>query len=309
MAEVQASICWSIGQPFFGIVPARPLKSLIIQAEDDEGDMSEFADGIVQGLRLTPAQIMQADENVFTTREDSRTGLPLCLYTIEPLLAQYHPDLLWLNPANSYLGGDASAQEIVGGFLRNMLNPLLRKYGCGAIVIHHTTKPPRGRDKPDWQASDFAYLGSGSAEFANWARCVLAIRSIGQHAVFELRTGKRGSRIGWKDENGQPAYSRFIAHSKEPGLIYWRDADPGEAQSASAPRAKTPEDLIALVPLDKPILKTVLLDLAQAAGIGINKARPLLDTCIDDGRLHLWKRKRPGTNAAKLISRKPEGKP
>ena len=308
VAEYQAAICWSIERDFFGIVPARPLKSLIIQAENDEGDLGEFADGIVQGLHLTPAQIKQADANIFTAREDSRTGLPLCLYTIEPLLAAYRPDLLWLDPAHAYLGGDASSQEIVGGFLRNMLNPLLRKYACAAIVIHHTTKPPRGKEKPDWQAGDFAYLGSGSAEFANWARCVLAIRSIGQHAVFELRAGKRGSRIGWKDADGQPVYSRFIAHSKEPGLIYWRDAEPDEAQSADSPRVKTPEDLLALVPLDKPILKSLLLDRAQGAGIGSNKARALLEFLIEDERLHVWKRKRTGTNPAKLIARKPEGK-
>jgi len=308
VAEYQAAICWSIGRDFFGIVPARPLKSLIIQAENDEGDLAEFADGIFQGLLLAPAQTTQADKNVVTACEDSRTGLPLCLYTIEPLLAAHRPDLLWLDPANAYLGGDASSQEIVGGFLRNMLNPLLRKYGCAAIVIHHTTKPPRGRDKPDWQAGDFAYLGSGSAEFANWPRCVLAIRSIGQHAVFELRAGKRGSRIGWKDENDQPAYSRFIAHSKTPGLIYWRDAELDEARSANSPRAKTPEDLLALVPLDKPILKSLLLDRAQGAGFGSNKARGLLEILIEGERLHVWKRKRAGTNPAKLIARKPEGR-
>jgi hypothetical protein len=308
-AREQAAMCWGVGLPFCGIVPARPLKSLIIQAENDEGDEAEFADGIAQGLRFTPDQIKQADANVITAREDSRTGLPLCLYTIEPLLAAHRPDLVWLDPANSYLGGDANAQEVVGGFLRNMLNPLLRKYACACIVIHHTAKPPRGKEKGDWQAGDFAYLGSGSAEFANWARCVLAIRSIGQHAVFELRAGKRGSRIGWKDDNGQPAYSRFIAHSKEPGLIYWRDADPDEAQSADAPRAKTPEDLIALVPLAKPILKSELLDRAQGAGIGKNRARTLLEILLNDERLYVWERKRTGTNPAKLIARKPEEKP
>jgi hypothetical protein len=197
----------------------------------------------------------------------------------------------------------------VGGFLRNLLNPLLRKYGCAGIVIHHTTKPPRGREKPDWQAGDLAYLGSGSAEFANWARCVLAIRSIGQHTVFELRAGKRGSRIGWKDGNGQPAYARFIAHSKEAGFIYWRDAEPDETQSASSPRAKTPEDLLALVPLDKPILKSELLYRAQGTGIGVHKARALLEILIDGERLYVSKRKRTGTNPALLISRKPKSKP
>ncbi|MCX6916962.1 MAG: AAA family ATPase, partial [Verrucomicrobia bacterium] len=151
VAELQAAILWAIGLPFFGIAPTRPLKSLIIQAENDEGDLGEFADGIVQGLRLTPAQIKQADANVIFAREDSRTGLPLCIYTIEPLLAAHRPDMLWLDPANSYLGGDTNSQEVVGGFLRNMLNPLLRKYACGGNVIHHTPKPPKGKDKAEWQ--------------------------------------------------------------------------------------------------------------------------------------------------------------
>ena len=41
-AELQAAILWAIGRPFFGIAPARPLKSLIIQAENDDGDLAEF---------------------------------------------------------------------------------------------------------------------------------------------------------------------------------------------------------------------------------------------------------------------------
>src|SRR5206468_2700274 len=82
-------------------------------------------------------------------------------------------------------------------------NPLLREFNCAAVVVHHTNKPPTGKEKPDWSAGDFAYLGGGSAEWANWARAVLGLRSLGSHDVFELRAGKRGGRLGWKEEDGE----------------------------------------------------------------------------------------------------------
>jgi 5S rRNA maturation endonuclease (ribonuclease M5) len=305
VAEMQAAISWATGKPFFGIKPTRPLKSLIVQAENDDGDLAEFRDGIIAGLRLTPDEIELVEANVLFVREDSRTGLNLCRFTIEPLLAEHHPDILWLDPANSYLGGDVNSQEIVGGFLRNMLNPLLRKFGCAVIVVHHTTKPPK--DKTDWTGGDFAYLGAGSAEFANWARAVMAIRSTKTSGVFEIVAGKRGSRIGWKDDAGATAYTRKIAHSGEPGLIYWRDPDTSEVEASEQARAqKTIADLLAHIPVGKPILKAVLLSKAQQGGIGLHKTRALLDEAIDAETLFVWKRKRPGTNAKQYVSRTPE---
>ena len=112
-------------------------------------------------------------------------------------LTKHQPDLLWIDPALAYLGGEVGSQREVGGFLRNMLNPLVHEFNCAVVVVHHTNKPPVGREKPDWNAGDFAYLGGGSAEWANWARAVLALRSLGSHSVFELRAGKRGARLGW----------------------------------------------------------------------------------------------------------------
>jgi hypothetical protein len=38
-AITQASLQWSIGETAFGLIPSRPLKISIIQAEDDRGDV------------------------------------------------------------------------------------------------------------------------------------------------------------------------------------------------------------------------------------------------------------------------------
>jgi len=129
-----------------------------------------------------------------------------------------------------------------------MLNPLLRRHDCGAIIVHHVNKPPSSREKPNWQASDFAYLGSGSAEWANWARAVLALRSIGSHNVFELRAAKRGGRLGWRDADGQTAYVKHLAHATEPGVICWREANPNEVPKAGRAKEYDIEEVFGLLP-------------------------------------------------------------
>ena len=52
--SMQFMISWALGRPVFGIEPARPIKSLLIQAENDDGDLAEMRDSIVKGLELTP---------------------------------------------------------------------------------------------------------------------------------------------------------------------------------------------------------------------------------------------------------------
>lgn len=297
--SMQAMILWALGRAAFGIQPTRPLKSLLIQAENDEGDLAEMRDGVLNGLKLTEDERRRAMENVIVAREDTRTGLAFFAGAVRPLLEQHKPDLLWIDPALAYLGGDVSSQKDVGGFLRNMLNPLLREFNCGGVVVHHTNKPPTGKEKPDWSAGDFAYLGGGSAEWANWARAVLALRSVGSHSVFELRAGKRGGRLGWKEADGvTKAYFKVIAHAKEPDVICWRDAEESEVPNTARTRkVATKEDIMPHVPTDKPISKEVLRGKANNAGIAWNKINPLVAELVDDGKLFEWREKRKGTNA------------
>lgn len=245
---MQCAILWALGKPAFGIAPARPLRSLIIQAENDLGDLGEMRDGIIAGLGLTQPEAQSACDQIVIAREDSRTGREFLALTVEPLLNEHKPDLLWIDPALSYLGGEVNSQRDVGAFLRNGLNPLLHRFNCGCIVIHHTNKPPSGREKPDWVGSDFAYLGSGSAEWANWARAVLAMRSMGGPGMFELRAAKRGSRLAWKHEDGNTSYTKYIAHSNEPGVICWHEIDRGEVNTAGGrPKEHDERELLELL--------------------------------------------------------------
>lgn len=239
---IQCMILWAIALDFLGINPRMPIKSLLIQAENDDGDLAEMRDGVIAGMELSPEQIDLALQNILIVTEDSRTASDFSTYTLDPLLTEHTPDIVWIDPALAYLGGEASKQKDVGYFLRNLINPLLHKHNCASVVIHHTNKPPKGEEKAAWRAGELAYLGSGSIEWTNWARAILGIQSIGSHTVFKLIAPKRGARLHWTEEDEETkAYSKLIAHSKTPGAICWHEATPDDmpeeapAQSGGRP--------------------------------------------------------------------------
>jgi len=270
--SMQAMLLWALGREAFGIAPAGPLKSLLIQAENDDGDLAEMRDGVIAGLGLSEADAAAATANITVIREDEHTAMRFFEKTVRPLLAAHRPDLLWIDPALSYLGGEVSSQREVGAFLRNGLNPLLAEFNCGGIVVHHTNKPASGQEKKTWSGADFAYLGSGSAEWANWARAVLALRSIGSQEVYELRAAKRGTRLEWREADGTRSFARYVAHAKEAGLICWQEVEAPDLPEAGSGRAPEYDinDVLALLPPEG--LKTS--DWQERAGqdLGLSRA-------------------------------------
>jgi hypothetical protein len=239
--SMQCMILWALGRECFGLRPARPLRSVLIQAENDDGDLAEMRDGVIRGLCLSPGDQALALANVSVHTCDTLSGEAFLRDVVEPIAASAQMDLLWLDPALAYIGGDVKSQEVVGGFLRNGLNPILHKYQCATVIVHHTNKPPSGQEKATWAGNDLAYLGSGSAEWANWARAVVAVRGLGSHEVFQLVLGKRGARAGWVGEEGERIYHRSIAHAKEPGAICWRPAEAGEVPEIKTASRGRPE--------------------------------------------------------------------
>ena len=97
-ASIQQDILWSIGEPAFGIQPARPLKIIGIQAEDDEGDLSEFVSGVKANLKLTPAQDALCRANCAYYCHKDFTGHRFLQEYLRPLLARDRPDIVRLNP-------------------------------------------------------------------------------------------------------------------------------------------------------------------------------------------------------------------
>jgi len=254
---IQCAVLWSLGREAFGLVPVGPLRILIVQAENDPGDMAEFREGVLKELVITDED--RGASVIKTVWEDSRTGAAFCSEVLQPLLERERFDLVIVDPALAYLGGDANQQKDVSMFLRNCLNPVLHRARCGLVLVHHTNKPPLQTKRQEWQANDHAYAGSGSADWANWARAVLVIRSMESFDYFELRAGKRGKRLCWKEKNGTtPAFTKYIAHSQTG--ICWREVSheevlsaPGivdRANSRLGPKPPPMEDFVAIFPHD-----------------------------------------------------------
>ena len=302
--SMQMMVSWALGRPLFGIEPARPITSLLIQAENDEGDLAEMRDGVFSGLNLGDADRELACSRIFVVQENSRTSDEFFKETVRPMLQEIKPDLLWIDPALAYLGGENNSQQAVGAFLRNQLNPLLTEFNCAAVVIHHTNKPYNGPDKRG--PVDFAYLGGGSAEWANWSRAILTMQKTEAATVFELRAPKRGGRLGWKEADGSTvAYNRFIAHCKEPGTICWIDVEPDLVEGLGKGNGKSENDVLKHVPLGRPVAKNTLINTCSKNGLGMTKTRNLIDGLVADGILYELQRHRPSCHPEKYLARSP----
>ena len=295
--STQAAVCWAAGKECFGLVPTRPLKILIVQAENDEGDMAEMRDGVLAGLSLSPAETALALANIAVVTEDSKTRESFA-GLLDQILAHEPRDMVIADPAFAYLGGDASSQRDVSPFLRNMLNPVIHKHNVGFLLIHHANKPPQGEQKGGWQAGDFAYLGAGSAEFANWARAVIALRSIGSDTVFQLMLAKRGRRARWKDESGQPTTARHIAYHREPGVICWREVSMAEKEALVGAGKPTVQDVVDALDGRDVWQADLLPDLQKLTGLKDRAMYTLIKKAVDAGVVRVV---REGQNNARLL--------
>lgn len=244
---MQALVLWANGLPFLGITPTQPLTSVLIQAENDDGDLAEMRNGVCTGLNLTEDQRREAFHRVLVHSSTGVTGRKFCEEVVAPLLDRHRPDLLPIDPALSFMGGDVKEQKDVGAFLRQHLNPQLYAHNCACLMVHHTNKPKSGRDDTSPLNGDWAYQGSGSAEWANWARAVISLQSSGEPGVYKLHAGKRGARIGWRDENDQTLFEKVIVHSREKGLICWHESDPSSLPDRGRPKAWSDKELLSLL--------------------------------------------------------------
>lgn len=224
------SFAWALGRESLGFVPTRPLKSLVIQAEDDDGDLAAMRDGVVETLRLTQADAEQVRANVLIVTERAKTGVAFLHDFVAPLLRTIHPDLLWLNPVAAFFGDDLSDQQAVAAFFRNTLNPILAEHRCAAFPIHHTGKP--SQERKEWEGHELAYYGLGSSDLANWSRETIVLRSTGP-GLYEMTCTKRWRKLGWRDPDGKPTPTRQIAHSTN-GVMLWRDATPDVLEELGA---------------------------------------------------------------------------
>jgi AAA domain len=304
-ANLQQDVLWALGRPAFGIKPSRPLRILVVQAENDDGDLHEMAWGVCNHLNLSTEEREAVRKRVVYIKEKAKTGENFIKF-LRCLVRKYRPDIVRIDPLHAYVGGDVRDPAVTTPFLRNGLNSILQEFRCAAIVCHHTPKTTC-RDTSEWKSSDWQYAGAGNADLTNWARSIIVIEPTHVFDVFTFRAAKRGRRIGWADDDGHPVYDRLFCHHGGEA-IFWRDASEEDeqrvmlAKKGQAP--KTKEDLKALVPIDEPIPKNALLERARLAGFPINPTRTLLSELVRTEELYEFRIPRKGTNPEVSISRR-----
>lgn len=236
---MQLAVYWACGQSVFGLKPHFPIKSLIVQAENDDHDMAEQYNGVMEGIGATgdldvAAQQDTIDKNLTVLRVEGLSGLAF-VGKLHDLLELYRPAILWLDPLFSFAGCDLIDAEKTGRFLREGLFPLFTKFSCHGAVIHHVGKPARAQQAPTLSAIDEQYLSFGSSEIQNAFRAVNVIKPPTQDApgVFKLVLSKRGPRAQAKDPDGQFTTSIYLKHSY-PNICWQQVEEPEKPKKGGA---------------------------------------------------------------------------
>lgn len=322
---MQAAACWTMGRSFLGIAPEKPLRILIVQIENGELDLREMASGIIQELSLPNEDIDRLREALHILTPSSPSPE---LFSADGVVArkirELEPDLVMIDSLYKWLkkGTAADPEGVVELIDRNLL-PLCREVNCGALVSHHMGRAEveRAYSGKGNRMTDH-YAGAGGMFVADSARATLLLLPEEQIGLYTLKAAKRGSRIGWRDEEGTKIFEKHIGWS-ETGHIGWRELDARSVQKQREERKR--EKLHAQ---NEKFVEQVLWALGQTAsdgcwvdrttviakcsgssgplsgGLKDTKARAVIAQMVGDGLLDQSMRKNDNNRNAAFI-RKP----
>ncbi|MDB6025147.1 MAG: hypothetical protein JWM68_1370 [Verrucomicrobiales bacterium] len=300
---MQMSVAWAIGRPAFGFVPKRSLKILIVQAENDDGDVVEARDGVFKGFELTPEERTQCEQNIHVI--STAIAGEQFIRGLEKAVVLQRPDLVIIDPALAYIAGDSRDQSDVKEFLRLQLIPILERHRCGCVLVHHTNKPSNMPERR--VAEQDAYAGSGSNEWANCPRIVITLRRLPGSNVFELRVTKRGERLKWTDSEGQPTIVRFLRQSGDPEQIFWSEIDSKDVPATARKRSdkEVLNTVLALIPGEGKIAKNEIIELGREHGVSKNQMYSLIKELVIRGLVLVSNVKQPKGPAKVLLALAP----
>ena len=224
---MQAAINWTLGQDFFGIKTANGMKmrTLVIQAENDAGDVAESMQDQIDGLHLDQNERNELKEGMFIYRESVATGKEFG-DVLRKLVIQHQATIAFIDPLMAFVGADISETAEAAKFLRHIIQPILNETGVIVVFMHHTGKPKSSKDKEGQTIADLAYQLFGSSEVTNWAREIACLqRCQGDEPIYRFGLTKRRSRAGMTD-GFKPCGEIYIRHSPNKGEIRWVRSTP-----------------------------------------------------------------------------------
>jgi AAA domain-containing protein len=285
---IQTTICWSCHRTAFGIKPHVPLRILIVQAEDDDNDVTEMS-MMRDRMALTKEETQLVRQNTHVEWVNDVTGTAFFV-ALNDFLTQFPADLVFINPYTAYQGGDLRDDELNNKFLRVDLTRVMNAHKCGVIPVHHTPKTSfQNTDQFSW--FDWMYSMAGGASLTNWARSILVIAPSDTPGTYRFIAAKRFEKIGWLDRE------YWYAHSIEDGKILWVPASQEQIACGRKGKNAKPLDMLTLIPILDPMpLPVLIVEAKQKLNIGEKKVRNYLQVLLESKKVyeHLFPRPRTG---------------
>jgi RecA-family ATPase len=231
---MQLMLLWALDRPAFGIKPIKPLRSLLIQAENDIGDLAEMYQGVRNGLDLTEDDERLLEDRLIIYRDTTHCGEEFVAVAAS-LIERHRPDLVWVDPLLNFVGDDISEQKVISDFCCRQLNAVSLRTGVIWCLMHHTGKPSKDpKAASHWTASDLAYSGIGSSALTNWAREMAVLVRLktapGEPPTFQLSMTKRRLRAGLTTSMGQATDTVFLRHSSDGGICWELAPEPPDQE-------------------------------------------------------------------------------
>ena len=236
------AVNWAIGHAPWGLRPVRPLRILMVQAENDLGDASEAIIGATAKLVDSDRRLLK--ENLIFVRQATKTGFAFVEY-LGQMVEKHRIDLIIADPLLAYADFDIASQAETTAFLRGPggVHEMLQRTKAALLYMHHTTKPKSADDLDGMTPQQLAYLGAGCSEWVNFARDSgylfrTSRKSSDGRPVYRFGFSKRQSRSGLKDASDRFAGHIHLCHA-EGGDIRWEYAPPDmDDQKAHSSPAK-----------------------------------------------------------------------
>ena len=248
IGSFQLAHAMSMGRPFCGLRPRGRLRFWIFQSEDSERRNAQDRIDVRAELAelYGDADTAEAWRGIKLIKLTGKVGTEF-LAELDKLLGQaecygVQPDVIILNPFLAFVGGPITDGAYVTPFLRGGmidgehtcgLQSILERHGVGALIYHHTPKPPTDSELDKWMKSAFPeYQGAGSSDITNWGRSFVTMMKVKDHPNMVCVTaGKNGAELGWERVGG--AFRRYMAFSAAEGVSgkgrhAWRDLTPEE---------------------------------------------------------------------------------
>jgi hypothetical protein len=283
---IKLGVEWALNKSPLGIGQTKPLKTLIVQAENNFGDMSEMLQGVLGTLDESSRAIVK--KRVIIRRMNAKTGQEFVDY-IDKKLETIKPDVVICDPFVSYFDGEQNSTKETADFLRRKLDPVIRKHNALFGFAHHVRKPERRGTGNKGEKTDADLILTmhdipGSAEVSRWAREIIMLSELNEDKdgrKFNLGFWKRASRTG-------VANNITLRHAK--GRIDW-DIDSRFSGKATGPsqtekHAKMEAGMRELLEQEGLLGKSTVMNHAKKKGWNKSDAWDFIHSLVDGVNYH-----------------------